>query len=168
VQRGATGADRQPERGVRRLFLRTPAFIYFGPIASALRWRCVLLLTTTGRTSGRPRRVTVSFLPLDGSYVIFAGWGQRANWLRNVAAQPRVTVRVGHERFSAYARPVEDQQERAAFMRRMAARSQQCGPPRPLRGLLSAIRLFDYEAEIRRAVALEGDVPVVVLEPVPS
>ena len=155
------GADRAPARGLQRLFFRAPALLYIGPIASLLAWRCVLRLTTTGRRSGRARHVTISFLPHGDRIIVFAGWGRRADWLRNVLANPRVTVRVGNEQFEALARPIQDRAERAALMRQMAARSHRCGPPKPMRPLTNLI--FNYEADIARAAALDGNLPVIEL-----
>jgi deazaflavin-dependent oxidoreductase (nitroreductase family) len=55
----------------------------------------VALLETTGRRSGRPR-VTPLGARQDGDTVwIVAEHGRRANYVRNIEADPRVRVRVG-------------------------------------------------------------------------
>jgi hypothetical protein len=72
-----------------------------------------------------------------------------------------VHVRIGHERFDAIARPVEDRAERASLMHRMAVQSHRCGPPKLMRPLVRLV--FDYEADIARAVSLDGNLPVVEL-----
>jgi deazaflavin-dependent oxidoreductase (nitroreductase family) len=53
-----------------------------------------IVLETTGRTTGRPRRVPVGGR-LDGrSLWIVSEHGRRAGYVRNIAANPRVRVRI--------------------------------------------------------------------------
>ena len=59
----------------QRLLLKTPRFVYRGPLAELMRSRCVMLLTTRGRRTGQPRTTAVSFMPVDGHFVAFSGWG---------------------------------------------------------------------------------------------
>jgi deazaflavin-dependent oxidoreductase (nitroreductase family) len=48
-------------------------------------------ITTTGRTSGQPRRIEIWMLDIDGRYYITGTPGPRA-WLANLAADPSLTV----------------------------------------------------------------------------
>ena len=55
----------------------------------------VVLLETTGRRSGEPRRVPVG-KALDGDALwVVAEHGLRAGYVRNIQANPRVRVRIG-------------------------------------------------------------------------
>ena len=55
------------------------------------------LLETTGRRTGRPRRTPICD-GLDGEvFWLVAQRGRRADWVRNIAANPRVRVRVHSE-----------------------------------------------------------------------
>jgi deazaflavin-dependent oxidoreductase (nitroreductase family) len=148
-----------------RLFFKVPVLLYRGWLAELLRARCVLLLTTTGRRTGRPRTTGVSFLPLEDRYVIFAGWGVRADWYRNLLANPEVTLQIGRQRLRATAVPVRDPARRRALMLQMQARSAQCGPPPWIRPLLRLTRVFDYDREIAMAVEHAETLPVVELFP---
>jgi deazaflavin-dependent oxidoreductase (nitroreductase family) len=147
--------------------LKAPIYLYYGPIADLLRSRCVMLLTTLGRRSGRSRTGGVSFMPLDDHYVVFSGWGVTSNWYRNIQANPEVSIKVGREQMRARAHVVEDPRRRQALMLQMQARSGSCGPPRPLRPLLKLTGVFDYQGEIDMAVAAGGTLPVVELVPHP-
>jgi deazaflavin-dependent oxidoreductase (nitroreductase family) len=149
-----------------RLFLRVPRLLYRGPIAELLRSRCVMLLTTQGRRSGRPRTTPVSFMPLDDRYIAFSGWGVRSNWYRNVRANASVEITVGRRRMRAMAHLVEDPERRRELMRQMEARSSGCGPPRLVRPLLKLSGAFDYDGEIRMAIAAGGTLPVIEITPV--
>jgi len=49
-------------------------------------------LTTTGRVSGRPRRTEIWYLDRDDGTYLLSGQGEDADWVRNLRADPRVTV----------------------------------------------------------------------------
>ena len=58
----------------------------------------VLLLTTTGRKSGKRRTVPLSFLPAGDAYVVVASKGgapRHPAWFLNLEADPDVEVRIG-------------------------------------------------------------------------
>jgi len=71
-----------------------------------------LYLTTTGRLSRRPRRIEIWFTRDEGRYYLVAEHGRRAQWVRNLRADPAVRVRVGARRFAARARVVDHRTER--------------------------------------------------------
>ena len=54
--------------------------------------RLVLLLTTTGRKSGLPRVTPLQYELIDGAYYVGAALGLKADWLRNLQADPRVRL----------------------------------------------------------------------------
>jgi len=157
---------RQRANPVLRALLKAPVLLYRGPIADLLRSRCVMLLTTRGRRTGLARTTGVSFMPVDGHYVAFSGWGVGSDWYRNVLAHREVWITVGRRHMHATARPVEDPQRRRELMLRMQARSSGCGPPRPVRPLLKLAGVFDYDGEISMAVAAGDALPVVEIFPV--
>src|SRR4051812_39419790 len=70
-----------------------------------------LYLTTTGRVSGQPREIEIWFTERDGRFYLIAEHRERANWVRNIQAQPRISVRVGDRQFSATGRAVDDSRE---------------------------------------------------------
>jgi deazaflavin-dependent oxidoreductase (nitroreductase family) len=65
-----------------------------------------LYLTTTGRRTGLAREIEIWFTRHEDRYYVIAELGERAQWVRNLVRDRRVTVRVGDERFSAHARIV--------------------------------------------------------------
>ena len=52
------------------------------------------LLETTGRKTGKPRRTPVGNGRVGGQFWIVAEHGQQAAYVRNIAANPRVRVKV--------------------------------------------------------------------------
>ena len=151
-----------------KLFFKLPPLLYRGPFAVGLSKRCILRLTTTGRTSGLPRTICISFAPLDDHYVVFSGFGIRSQWYQNVRANPDVTIQIGRRRLAATAVPVADPARRRDLMLMMRDRSATCGPPRWMRPLLRLTRAFDYDGEIRLAVEQAEALPVVELFPRPT
>jgi len=53
-----------------------------------------LYLTTTGRRTGLAREIEIWFTERGRRFYLIAEHGEGANWVRNVQANPRVTVRV--------------------------------------------------------------------------
>jgi deazaflavin-dependent oxidoreductase (nitroreductase family) len=67
----------------------------------------MLLLTTTGRRSGRPHTIPLLFLREEDSLVLIASFGGRPNhpdWYRNLTENPHATVQVGGRRIPVRAR----------------------------------------------------------------
>lgn len=156
---------RERPSSMLRFGFKAPTFLYRGPFAGLFASRCVLLLTTTGRKSGLPRSTAVSFMPRDGKYIIFAGWGIRSNWYQNLLANPAATIQVGGQRIEVTAQPVQDPASRRDLMLQMRDRSSGCGPPPAIRPVLKALRMFDYDGEIALAVEQAEKLPVIELVP---
>jgi deazaflavin-dependent oxidoreductase (nitroreductase family) len=51
-----------------------------------------LYLTTVGRTTGLPRQIEIWYVALDGRYYLISELRERAQWVRNLLAEPRVTM----------------------------------------------------------------------------
>jgi deazaflavin-dependent oxidoreductase (nitroreductase family) len=97
--------DVQPPRGIARRLYRLP----IGLFRLHLGWLLMghfLLLTHTGRKSGLPRQTVLEVLwheKARGAYYVLAGWGERADWVKNIEQTPQVAVTVGHRHFRALA-----------------------------------------------------------------
>ncbi|WP_216216048.1 nitroreductase family deazaflavin-dependent oxidoreductase [Amycolatopsis aidingensis] len=66
-----------------------------------------LILTTTGRKSGQPRKFALIYQEHEGDYVIVASKGgadSHPGWYLNLQANPEVGVQVGADKFTARAR----------------------------------------------------------------
>lgn len=81
-----------------------------------------LLLTTTGRASGKSRRTALIYGTDGDRYVVVASQGGAPtdpNWYRNLAADPEVHVQVKADRFTARARTATEA-EKPALWKMMA------------------------------------------------
>ncbi len=105
----------------------------------------ILILSTTGRRSGKLRKSPLIFREDDGRYVVVASKGgapDHPDWYKNLVANPEVRVQVKADKFAARARTAAGE-ERARLWSRMV----EVWP--------------DYEDYQRKT---EREIPVVVLE----
>jgi deazaflavin-dependent oxidoreductase (nitroreductase family) len=74
----------------------------------------VVLLETTGRRSGQPRRIPVGKAVVGDTLWVVAEHGRRASYVRNIEANPRVRVRIGRRwrTGTAHVLPDDDWRER--------------------------------------------------------
>ena len=86
--------------------------IGLGPLVG----RLVLLLTTTGRKTGLPRVTPLQYEEIDGAIYLGSSRGQKADWFRNILADPHVEVRVKSRRFHGLAETVTDPSRIADFL----------------------------------------------------
>ena len=103
------GAFKGRPRGLLKLFFKTPVLLHkFGIVwwsekFSGAQW---MLITTTGRKSGKPRQVMVDVMKHDketDTYYGEAAYGARADWVRNIRANPVFHGQVGRRKFEARA-----------------------------------------------------------------
>ncbi|GAA1232330.1 nitroreductase family deazaflavin-dependent oxidoreductase [Prauserella halophila] len=105
-----------------------------------------LVLTTTGRKTGEPRKSALIYQSHGGSYVVVASKGGAPDdpgWYKNLVADPNVKIQVGAAKFDAVARTA-NAEEKAELWPLMAA----VWPS-----------YDDYRAKTNR------DIPVVLLDP---
>lgn len=76
--------------------MRAPIWLYRARLGALLGPR-LLMLEHRGRRSGLPRYVVLEVLgrPEPGRYLVASGFGEKAQWFRNITADPRVRVTVG-------------------------------------------------------------------------
>jgi proline iminopeptidase len=82
-----------------------------------------LVLTTTGRKTGQPRKFALIYQEIDGDHVIVASKGgtpDHPGWYYNLTENPDVGVQVRADRFNARARTAGDE-ERERLWPKMAA-----------------------------------------------
>jgi deazaflavin-dependent oxidoreductase (nitroreductase family) len=82
-----------------RWFVRAPIYLYKLRLGVLFGHR-MLLLEHIGRKSGTRRFAVLEVVdhPRADEYVIVSGFGEQAQWYRNVLANPRVRVSVGLRR----------------------------------------------------------------------
>jgi len=107
---GERRAEERSLRWFRRLnnFLVVPLYrVRLLPLLGV--GRIILLLTTRGRRTGKNRRTPLEYRVMDGVIHVFSARGKRADWLRNMRANPdAVTVQIGFREFKPMFELVDD------------------------------------------------------------
>ena len=82
-----------------RRLVRAPLALYRCGLGLLFGSR-MLMLEHTGRVSGARRQVVLEVTAREGPgrFLVVSGFGERAQWYRNVTADPRVRVSVGRLR----------------------------------------------------------------------
>src|SRR5574340_196725 len=96
--------DNPPGKGLRWA-LRLPVPLYHAGLGWLLGHR-FLMLTHTGRKSGRKYETVIEVVKHDrqtGTHYAVSGWGERADWFRNIQQDPNVVIHVGGGRQAALA-----------------------------------------------------------------
>ncbi|MFZ6026168.1 MAG: nitroreductase family deazaflavin-dependent oxidoreductase [Chloroflexota bacterium] len=148
-------------RGLARLAWRAPLWLYRLGLGGLLGRRFVLL-KHIGRKSGQLRQAVVEVVHYDqamGAYFVASGFGEKADWYKNLMAHPDITIQVGNQRMNVHAERLPLPQATEIMLdynRRHPAAL------RTLSGLLG-YRTDGSEADVR---FLAGVVPIIALTPV--
>jgi deazaflavin-dependent oxidoreductase (nitroreductase family) len=89
-------------------------------------------LQTTGRSSGRPRTIEIWFATDGERIYLLAGDRDRAHWVRNLRADPRVRTRIGGRTLEGRARVIDDEDRATPARRLLAAKYQGWSEGQPL------------------------------------
>ena len=68
-------------------------------------------LTTRGRATGQPHEIEIWFAAHGDTLYMLSGGGSRSDWVRNLRAEPAVTVRIRDTTYNAVARVIADTTE---------------------------------------------------------
>jgi deazaflavin-dependent oxidoreductase (nitroreductase family) len=143
--------------GVLNRWLVVPALrAGLGPLFSTPVAGSLMMLRTTGRTTGRRREAPLGYAILDGAVYCCAGFGRRTAWYRNLLADPRVEVLLPTIALAGTAETVTDEAEWArafsAYWRAV--------------GIVGRWTLGDVEqASPERLARLRAELPLVRIRP---
>jgi deazaflavin-dependent oxidoreductase (nitroreductase family) len=94
-----------------------------GRVGGHWEGRDLLLLTTTGRKTGRKHTTPIVFTPGDDRLLVYgsnSGGPSHPDWYLNLLADPHVVVEVGAERYGAIATPLEPEERDREFAAQVA------------------------------------------------
>jgi deazaflavin-dependent oxidoreductase (nitroreductase family) len=86
--------------------------IGLGPLVG----RIILLLTTTGRRSGKKRVTPLQYEMIGSDYYLGSARGVKSDWVRNIQSNPQVEIRVGGKHFCGTAEVIVDPSKFADFL----------------------------------------------------
>lgn len=107
----------QQPHGVLRLFLRLPILLYRARLGWLLGGR-FLMLTHIGRKSGKSRQAVLEVVHHDSeadTYFVAAGWRGKADWFKNIQANPTVQIMAGTRSLQATAMVMQLVEAAATF-----------------------------------------------------
>ncbi len=81
-------------------------------------------LTTIGRRTGRPHEIEIWFGTRGSTLYLLSGGGDRSDWVRNIQANPDVSVRIKDRTLKARGRMVTDPDEEQGARHLLAAKHQ--------------------------------------------
>jgi deazaflavin-dependent oxidoreductase (nitroreductase family) len=81
-------------------------------------------VTTTGRRTGRPHTIEIWFGLAGRTVYALSGGGDRSDWVRNLDADPRVSVRLGEVTLAGRGRVVDDPTDEQLARRLLASKYQ--------------------------------------------
>jgi deazaflavin-dependent oxidoreductase (nitroreductase family) len=91
-------------------------------------WGQIMVVTHTGRKSGRKYRTPVNYAVLDGEIYCIAGFGQIADWYRNMLATSEIELWLPDGWWIGMAKDVSDADNRPQIMRAVVTASGFAGP----------------------------------------
>ena len=154
--------DKEPPKGIKRLFFRFPILLYKIGLGSLLGER-FLKLMHTGRKSGLERETVLEVVKHDsetGVYYIASGWGEKSNWFRNILESPHVGVQVKNSKFTAVADRLSTD-DAAGILLDYAVRY-----PRAFALLAKSMMGEKLDASGENIRRIAEHVPIIALEPV--
>ena len=89
-------------------------------------------LTTTGRKSGLPREIEIWFGINGNSIYLLSGGEDKSQWVKNLLANPNVTVRIAKHNFNGVARIVSEEKEETTARHMLAGKYQGWKEGKPL------------------------------------
>jgi deazaflavin-dependent oxidoreductase (nitroreductase family) len=76
-------------------------------------------VTTRGRRTGNPHEIEIWFGLSGQTLYMLSGGREKSDWVRNILAEPRVTVRIGSREFEGNGRAVAAGTDEDALARRL-------------------------------------------------
>lgn len=105
------------------MVFRAPIYLYRAGLGRLMSKR-LLMLTHTGRVSGRPRHAVLEVARLDeptGTFYVPAAYGQKADWYRNLLVTPQAEVNHRGRKLEVVAETVSVEGATKEFSRYTAA-----------------------------------------------
>ena len=81
-------------------------------------------LTTRGHKTGNPHEIEIWFGVQGSSIYLMSGGGDKSHWVRNLIADPNVSVRIAKQTFSGIACLVKEENEELMARKLLTAKYQ--------------------------------------------
>lgn len=152
-----------PPRGLMRWLMRAPVGLFRLRLGWLMSER-FLMLTHIGRKSGLPRHTVLEAIfhdPDRDLYLVASGWGEQADWVKNITANPHALLSVGKRRLEVTAIRLDVEETVRALY---AFATQQ---PEAFKELLRRSGVSSTEHVAADCELLAKKMPFVLIEPYP-
>ncbi|MBC8504910.1 MAG: nitroreductase family deazaflavin-dependent oxidoreductase [Anaerolineales bacterium] len=150
-----------PPRGIRAILWRLPIWFYRLKLGWMFGHRA-LLLTHIGRVSGMPRQAMLEVVQYDedtNTHYVASGFGEQADWYRNIINNPEVTIQVAGKEISVIAKRLSTQEAAEIFSEYHRRH------PKALHGLGKLIGYAIPENEADMLAFFRDNVPLIAFQP---
>lgn len=96
--------------------IKLPPQLFYKLGLGPIYGRFVLLLTTTGHKTGKPRITPLQYEKIKGVFYVASALGKKSDWLKNIKANNRVSVQVKSQTFEGLAEIFTDPESIADFL----------------------------------------------------
>lgn len=120
----------------------------------------ILLLTTTGRKTGKKRVTPLQYEEMDGKIFLGSALGEKADWVENIKANPSVEIRVKSKKMIGMGKLITDAKLVTDFLEERLRRH-----PRMISAILQAEGLH-IPIERKALEQYGAGLTVVVIEPI--
>jgi deazaflavin-dependent oxidoreductase (nitroreductase family) len=142
LSEGAQLLREYPTGGWLRVAFKAPLYLWRMGLGFLIG-RYIMVITTFGRKSGLPRSTGAEWHPLRGSKFVPVNYGERAQWYKNIQANPHVTIQTAHGTERVTARRITDDAELIEAYHVIQARN-----PMMTQWFLESKGIQDSEADI--------------------
>ncbi len=150
-----------PPRGLKAILWRLPIWLYRLKLGWMFGHRA-LLLTHIGRISGKPRQAMLEVVHYDkstNSYYVASGFGEQADWFKNISKNPRVTIQAAGRKILVAAERLTVTEAEEIF------RNYHLRHPKALRGLAKLIGYEIPEDEHKMLDFFKEQIPLIAFRP---
>ena len=153
-----------PPRGVLRVLLHLPAYLYQAHLGFLLGHR-FLLLAHRGRKSGRRYETVLEVMRYNRALeesTVMAGWGRRTQWLRNLEEGGGIEVVTARDRYAPALRML-DVDEAAGVLGDYERGNRVAAPL--VRAVLSRLLGWPYDGSVEARRRAVGQLQLVAFRP---
>jgi len=151
----------EPPRGLQAILWRLPIWFYRLKLGWMFGHRA-LLLNHVGRVSGKPRQAmleVVHFNRESNTYYVASGFGEQADWYKNIVKNSEVSIQAAGKQISVTADQLSINEAEEIF------RNYHVNHPKALQGLAKLIGYETPEDETEMLAFFRDHIPVVAFRP---
>ena len=150
-----------PPRRMKAILWRLPIWFFRLKLGWMFGHR-MLLLTHIGRISGKPRKAVLEVVDYDKDtniHYVASGFGDQADWFKNISKSPQVTIQVANRQIPVIAEKLDKTAAEAVFKKYNAKN------PKAMRTLAKLVGYSLPDSEDEMLAFFRDQIPIVSFRP---